>query len=65
MSMKGQVAHTTCPACGQKTLELVRTEQGTKLFETEVHCGNCNFSGISNSLGFQFNRVNSKGKARP
>ena len=64
ISLKAQVAQTTCPACQQKTLELVRTEQGSKAFETEVRCGNCNFHGISNSTGFQFMKVNSKGKAR-
>jgi len=64
VNMKEQVAQTPCPACQQKTLELVRTEQGSKAFETEVRCGNCNFHGISNSTGFQFMKVNSKGKAR-
>ena len=64
VSMKAQVAATPCPACNQKRLELLRAEQGTKAFETEVHCGNCNFHGISNSTGFQFLKVNSKGKAR-
>ena len=71
VSMKAQVASTPCPSCQQKTLELVRTEKGsytllkkTGSFEVEVRCSNCNFHGISNSTGFQFMKVNSKGKAR-
>jgi hypothetical protein len=62
-SMKALVSNTSCPACQQRTLNLVRTEQGTKAFETQVNCTNCNFNGISNSTGFQFTNINSKGKA--
>jgi predicted RNA-binding Zn-ribbon protein involved in translation (DUF1610 family) len=62
-SMKALVSQTSCPACTQKTLQLMRSEQGTKAFETQVSCSNCHFTGISNSTGFQFNNVNSKGKA--
>lgn len=63
-SMKMLVASTKCPACNQLTLELVRAEQGSKAYVTEVHCGNCYFTGESNSTGFLFKNVNSKGKAR-
>jgi predicted RNA-binding Zn-ribbon protein involved in translation (DUF1610 family) len=62
-SMKALVSATRCPACGQLTLGVVRAEQGTKAFETEVQCSNCLFTGLSNSTGFQFNQVNSKGRA--
>jgi hypothetical protein len=67
-SMKTLVASTHCPACTQLSLELVRFEKGhlkvSDAFETEVHCGNCHFVGISNNLNFQFQQINSKGKAR-
>ena len=63
-SMKTLVTQTKCPACNQFTLELVRAEQGSKAYVTEVNCSNCHFIGESNSTGFQFKNVNSKGKAR-
>ena len=67
-SMKTTVSQTRCPSCDQKTLELVRTEQGKKRlkkrFETEILCKNYHFSGISNSTGFQFLKINSKERPR-
>lgn len=62
-SMKALVAKTVCPSCNQLTLGAVRVEQGAVGFETQVACSNCHFSGLSNSTGFQFSNVNSKGKA--
>jgi hypothetical protein len=62
-SMKALVSQTSCPACQQRTLNLVRAIENTKAFETEVNCSNCSFVGFSNNMGFEFKNVNSKGKA--
>jgi hypothetical protein len=61
--MKALVKQTSCPSCHQLTLDLARTIENTKAFETEVFCSNCNFTGFSNNMGFEFKNINSKGKA--
>ena len=62
-SLRLVIEATACPACQQKTLKLNKYTTGTEGWEADVVCGNCRFSGTVNSHGFQFSKVDSKGKA--
>ncbi len=63
-TMRTLIEQTLCPACNQQTLTLSRYTTGEKGWEADVKCDNCNFKGTVNSTGFQFSRIDSKGKAR-
>jgi len=63
-SMRQVVEGNACPACKQTTLVLEQYVTGPKGWEATVHCSNCFFKGVVNSTGFQFSKVDSKGKAR-
>jgi len=52
-----------CTACGQNGLVLDSFVRNPKGWDAEVSCGNCNFHAVINSEGFDFKRINSKGKA--
>jgi hypothetical protein len=63
-SMRIVIEGNRCPACTQQTLKLTTYITGPKGWEATVACENCNFTGVANQMGFDFKRVNSKGKAR-
>lgn len=60
---KDLIAKQHCTACGQNGLVLGHFVRNPKGWETEVSCGNCNFHGVVNSEGFDFQKIGSKGKA--
>ena len=63
---KELISKQHCTACGQNGLKLVKFERNTKGWEAQVSCGheNCNFHGMINIEGFEFQNISSKGKAR-
>jgi hypothetical protein len=61
---KDLVSHQKCTACGQNGLKLEDLVRGPQGWDATVSCDNCNFNGVINSTGFNFKRINSKGKAR-
>lgn len=62
--LRQTVETTPCPACKQQTLTLGKYENGAKGWEAEVSCSNCFFKGVVNSFGFQFSKIDSRGRAR-
>jgi len=60
---KSLIKSTSCIACHQTTLEMASFTRGPDGWEAQVKCGNCNFNGVVNRLGFDFKQVSSKGKA--
>jgi hypothetical protein len=63
LRFKEDVADIACPACEQKKLEVPSYVQGPTDWEAAIECQNCDFAGVVNKLGFNFTKVNSKGKA--
>jgi len=61
---KELISHQPCTACGQNGLKLADFIRGPKGWDATVICDNCNFNGVVNSTGFNFRRINSKGKAK-
>jgi hypothetical protein len=60
---KSLISQTPCSACTQKQLQLSKFVRNPQGWACEVKCLNCNFMGVVNSEGFDFNQVSSKGKA--
>jgi transposase-like protein len=63
-SMRMVIEGNACPACKQTTLALGKYVVGPTGWEAEVSCTNCFFSGVVNSTGFQFVKIDSRGRAR-
>ena len=61
---KELVSKQPCVSCGQNGLQLEKFVRNPQGWDAEVSCTNCNFRGVVNSEGFDFKRINSKGKAR-
>lgn len=61
--VKAQVKNNSCPACSQQKLKLQAYVVGPQGWEITMSCDNCNFRGVVNHEGFEFIRVDSKGKA--
>jgi len=62
-TLKANIENTRCPTCTQVTLRLGTYTRTPQEWGATVSCSNCDFSGEVNSTGFNFVKINSKGKA--
>ena len=61
-SMRALIESTMCPACKQNMLKLSQYTIGKEWGATFI-CDNCFFNGEVNSTGFDFRKIDSKGRA--
>lgn len=63
VTLRRVIEQTHCPGCGQSTLKLGTYTRTPKEWGATVSCSNCSLTGEVNNTGFNFNKVDGKGRA--